>query len=316
MKQQDFIARNHQRWQLFEDIVVSRDKVSTEDLPKLYRQLCHDLATAKARQYSPELVNRLNNLLVMGQTSLYKPSNRVFSGIIDFFSINFKQSLIDIRAYVIWAHILFYGFAGLSAGIVLAFPNEVGVFVDSYTISNIETMYDPLSAHFAKERASDSDFEMFGYYIRNNISIAFQCFAGGLVLGFGTLFYLMYNAVFFGAISGHIINIEYSHTFFSFVITHGAFEFTAIVLSGAAGGVIGKHLISPGQFSRIESLKRAGKRTFPVVLGCFILLLFAAFVEAFWSSSRTIPNEVKYVVGGLCWLWVLLFVFKRGNHAA
>jgi uncharacterized membrane protein SpoIIM required for sporulation len=258
----------------------------------------------------------LNNLVLLGQTTVYKPHNKVFSGVIEFFSVSFKNSLGDIRAYVIWAHVLFYGFAFVSGILVYLFPNQVGVFVDSATISSIEKMYDPTSEHFSKERSSDSDFLMFGHYIMNNISIAFQCFVGGLVVGIGTLFYLMHNAVFFGAISGHIINIEYGSTFFSFVITHGSFELTAIVLSGAAGGVIGKHLIAPGQYSRIESLKMAGKRTFPVILGCFILLLLAAFVEAFWSSSRIVPNEVKYVVGGLCWLWMLLFVFKRGKHAA
>lgn len=311
MKQADFIARTKPQWDLFEQLLVNKNSPIEDDVPKLYRQICHDLATAKARQYSPDLIYKLNNLVLMGQTTLYKPRNKVFTGIIEFFSVSFKQSLADIRAYVLWAHSLFYGFALLSAALVLAFPQQVSVFVDAATISNIEVMYNPLSEHFGKERASDSDFRMFGFYIMNNISIAFQCFVGGLVVGIGTLFYLMYNAVFFGAISAHIVNIDYGSTFFSFVITHGSFELTAIVLSGAAGGVIGKHLIAPGQYTRIESLKRAGTRTFPVILGCFILLILAAFVEAFWSSSRIVPNEIKYIVGGLCWLWVLRFVFAR-----
>lgn len=315
MKQQDFIRLNKSNWELLEKVITDEALIIEHDVPKLYRQISHDLATAKARQYSPELVLRLNNLLLSGQARLYKTQNRFISSIIGFFTVNFKNSLSDIRSYVIWAHILFYGFAAISAAIVIMYPDEVGVFVPSSTISSMESMYDPSSEHYAKERASDSDFLMFGHYIRNNISIAFQCFVGGAIVGLGTLFYLLYNAVFFGAITGHIINIDYGSTFFSFVITHGSFELTAIVLSAAAGGVIGKHLIAPGQYSRIESLKQAGKRTFPVIIGCFILLILAAFVEAFWSSSRIIPNEVKYIVGGLCWLWVLGFVFSRGQNA-
>lgn len=316
MKQEVFVARNSIHWQAFEEMLVDNAQAALSDLPKLYRQICHDLATAKARQYSPDLITSLNNLVLRGQTTLYKPRIKVISGIVAFFSDRFKNSLFDIRAYVIWAHILFYGSAAMVAVLVLAFPNQISVFVDSRTIISIQSMYNPDSAHFAKERASDSDFLMFGHYILNNISIAFQCFAGGLIFGVGTIFYLVYNAVFFGAVSAHIVNIQYGATFFSFVITHGAFELSAIVLSGAAGGVVGKHLIAPGQYSRVESLKQAGKRTFPVILGCFIMLILAAFVEAFWSSSRTIPNEVKYLVGGLCWLWVLTFVFKRSKHAA
>jgi uncharacterized membrane protein SpoIIM required for sporulation len=315
MKQDDFIERNSEKWRLFEEIIANEEKTNSHDIPKLYRQICHDLASAKAREYSPDLVKRINNLLLSGQTTLYKPHNKIVSGIVEFFTLSFKRSLLDIRAYVIWAHVLFYGFAFISAIVVLLFPAQVSLFVDSDTLLSIETMYDPSSEHFLQERPADSDFEMFGHYILNNISIAFQCFAGGLLLGIGTLFYLMHNAVFFGAISAYIVNIEYGSTFFSFIITHGSFELSAIVLSGAAGGVIGKHLIAPGQYSRADSLKMAGKRTFPVILGCFILLVLAAFVEAFWSSSRIIPNEIKYIVGSLCWIWVLVFVFKRGKYA-
>jgi hypothetical protein len=53
-----------------------------------------------------------------------------------------------------------------------------------------------------------------------------------------------------------------------------------------------------------------------VIIGCFLLLILAAFVEAFWSSSRIVPNEVKYFVGAACWLWMLLFVFKRSKYAS
>ncbi|MDT0594755.1 stage II sporulation protein M [Glaciecola petra] len=314
MKQQDFVSRNTNTWQLFENAIQDEALFKQNDMPKLYRQICHDLATAKARQYSPEVIQRINNLLLAGQTRLYKTKNRIFSGIIEFFVVDFKQSLMAIRSYVIWAHIIFYGVAITSASIVIWQPDSVQHFIDNTAVASIEKMYDPSSTHFAKERASDGDFYMFGHYIRNNISIAFQCFVGGILLGLGTLFYLVYNAIFFGAISGHIVNIDYGTTFFSFVITHGSFELTAIVVSAAAGAVIGKHLIAPGQLSRVQALKVAGKRTFPVILGCFILLIFAAFVEAFWSSSSIIPNGVKYSVGGLCWCWVLYFVFKRPKY--
>ena len=45
---------------------------------------------------------------------------------------------------------------------------------------------------------------MFGYYIRNNIGVAFQCFAGGLFAGLGTLFFLAYNGAFAGALAGYL----------------------------------------------------------------------------------------------------------------
>ena len=45
---------------------------------------------------------------------------------------------------------------------------------------------------------------MFGFYIRHNIGIAFQCFAGGLFAGIGSLFYLIYNGAIIGAVAGYL----------------------------------------------------------------------------------------------------------------
>ena len=91
---------------------------------------------------------------------------------------------------------------------------------------------------------------MFGFYIRNNIGVAFQCFAGGLFAGLGTLFFLAYNGAFSGAIAGYLTERGLSSTFYSFVATHSAFELTAIVLSGAAGLRIGHALLAPGRRPR------------------------------------------------------------------
>ena len=87
---------------------------------------------------------------------------------------------------------------------------------------------------------------MFGHYIRNNIGVSFQCFAGGLFAGIGSLFFLAYNGAFGGALAGYLTARGLSSTFYSFVATHSSFELTAIVISGAAGLRIGQALLSPG----------------------------------------------------------------------
>ena len=70
----------------------------------------------------------------------------------------------------------------------------------------------------------------------NNIGIAFQCFAGGLFVGIGSLFFLVFNGAATPArIAGYLTARGLGENFYSFVVTHGAFELTAIVLSGAAG---------------------------------------------------------------------------------
>lgn len=315
MKQTEFVRKRRPEWDRFADVIADTKLAEEADLPKIFRQISHDLAIAKSRQYSPTVINELNDLLLQGQQLLYRPNNHFITPLKHFFKHTFPNQLIQSRSYVLWAHGLFYGFALLFFAITIIEPEFVRNVMANQQVVDIEYMYDPTSEHYAKERESDGDFQMFGFYIYNNISIAFKCFVGGVVLGFGTLYFLLFNAIFFGAVSAHIVNVGYSSTFFSFVITHGAFELTAIVLSAAAGLIIGLSLLSPGQLTRADALKHAATKAFPIIFGAFLFLVVAAFIEAFWSSSRFIPDLVKLIVGSICWIWVLSYVFQRRSRA-
>ncbi|TDF35119.1 stage II sporulation protein M [Alteromonadaceae bacterium M269] len=315
MKQFDFAKQKEADWVLFERVLEDKELARQHDLPKMLRQLSHDLAIAKSRHYSPAVISHLNELLLRGQQQLYKPTNRVVSPFLHFIKDVFPRHLTEMRIAIIWAHALFYGVGLIAFVLTIYEPDFIRHVIPNSQVVGIEEMYDPSSERFKEERASDSDFLMFGHYILNNISIAFRSFVGGLLLGFGALYILFFNAMYIGTISGHIVNVGYGSTFFSFVVTHGSFELTAIVLSAAAGFVMGYRLMAPGELTRADALKQTGKRVVPVVFGAFLLLVIAAFVEAFWSSSQTIPNAVKYTVGAICWLCVLVYTFKRAKNA-
>jgi len=51
-----------------------------------------------------------------------------------------------------------------------------------------------------------------------------------------------------------------------------------------------------------------------LVMGATGMLLFAAFLEAFWSSSTVLPNLVKYFSGAVFWLFVILYFVFAGRH--
>src|SRR5690606_35079700 len=82
-------------------------------------------------------------------------------------------------------------------------------------------------------------------------------------------------------------------------------ELTAIVIAGAAGLRLGLALLAPGRLRRVDALVEAGRVGARLCLGILAMLVFAAFVEAFWSSTGSIPAAVKYGVGGLLWALVL-----------
>ncbi|MCY1393502.1 Stage II sporulation protein M [compost metagenome] len=158
---------------------------------------------------------------------------------------------------------------------------------------------------------------MFGYYIMNNIGIAFQTFASGLLLGVGSLFYLCFNGLLIGALAGHLTEIGYGPSFWSFVIGHGAFELSAIALAGAAGLKLGWAIIAPGQLPRGEALRSAAIVSVQLIYGVLIFLVLAAFIEAYWSSKTTLSVQLKYAVGTALWLLVgaYLALAGRTHHA-
>jgi hypothetical protein len=51
-----------------------------------------------------------------------------------------------------------------------------------------------------------------------------------------------------------------------------------------------------------------------LVIGAATMLLLAAFVEAFWSSSSVIPAALKYLVSALLWLLVIAFLSQAGRR--
>jgi uncharacterized membrane protein SpoIIM required for sporulation len=91
---------------------------------------------------------------------------------------------------------------------------------------------------------------------------------------------------------------------------------SAIVLAGGAGLRIGWALLAPGRLSRRRALVESGKDGAQIVYGVFVLLVLAAFVEAFWSSIGWMPSAVKYGVGGLVWIAVWYWLWRGGRDAA
>lgn len=313
MKQQEFEQRYQGLWDEMEQALEKKQTAELENFPQTYRQLCHHLAIAKNRRYSPYLINRLNQLVLKSHHRLYKHSARFNFQILKFLMFEFPGTLRRNAAYI-WASMALFVVPGLLM-FILCYSNEELVYslMSPETVRSYEDMYDPTARALGRERQSDTDLMMFGYYIKHNIGISFQTFAGGLAFGLGSIFYLLFNGLLIGATAGHLTLVGHTQTFFPFVIGHGAFELTAIVFSGAAGLKIGFALIDPGPYSRIKSLQMASREAIKIIYGTTLMLLIAAFLEAFWSSSSSLAPMVKYSVGAFLWLVVILYCVFAGR---
>lgn len=322
MKQSLFENRHQGEWdhlsRQLDQLERRRNVAQSGDFPNAYRRLCHHLALAQARGYSSLLIDALQQLALRGHQQLYRDRGRLSASLSTFILAGFPRLVREQWRFVLAAALMFLG-SLLGIGLlVYLFPELVYSVLSVEEASQIRGMYDPAAGHLGRsiERAASEDWVMFGYYIMHNIGIAFQTFASGLLFGLGSAFFLFFNGLTIGAVAGHLTQIGSGSTFWSFVIGHGAFELTAIVLAGAAGLLLGWALIAPGRLTRGEALRLAAGKSVLIIGGVVLLLLIAAFVEAYWSSSAVTPTT-KYIVGALLWLLVLgyLLFAGRGRHA-
>ncbi|MDR0475665.1 MAG: stage II sporulation protein M [Treponema sp.] len=316
MTQQNFVSRRQRFWNEFEKMIRSGKKyikTQASSFPRNYRELTQDLNTARAHGFDPSIIERLNTLVLEGNQLLYSGRSFSLRVIADFVLCAFPRS---VRAH--WrslgaAMLVFYGIAFFFGFLCIRNPGMAYEILGEHQAWQLEQMYNPESSHFLVPRKVSSDADMFGFYIYNNISIAFRTFAGGILAGFGSLLILCINAVFLGASAGHIINLDFKSSFFPFVIAHSSFELTAIVFSAQAGLLLGYRFFITRGLTRPASLKEAGKTALPLISGATLMLVIAAGIEAFWSSRHEFPLSLRYGAGAFCWILLTFYFLFAGR---
>ena len=324
MKQRTFEKKHRDDWAEFENTLKKfEDKkaklkgeiLESSQFPFHYRQICHHLTIARDRKYSSVLIQRLEQLALRGHQVFYGSRSSIKFAAVNYLFKEFPQLIRREWRVVVLAHVLFY-IPGLILLVIGLIDQDIPqLFLGGGMVENLNSMYDP-SSNFKEQRPVDSDVYMWGYYIWNNVRIGFQCFAGGILGTLGSLFFLLYNGLFFGAASAHIINVGYQSTFFSFVIGHSGLELTGIVLAGAAGIKMGYALLNPGRLTRLNALKANAIIAVRILYGASFMIFLAAFIEAYWSSNIHIPNSVKYIFGGTMWFLILFYFLYAGRKNA
>jgi uncharacterized membrane protein SpoIIM required for sporulation len=326
MKQTQFEQRHETEWTALAAWLSTRSRVRAAhppspamddgDFAAAYRRTCQHYALAERRGYSATLLARLRDLVHRGHVVLYRPPAIRWRSAVEFVAADFPRLVRRYRGHLAVSAALF--FLPLIACILLLQwrPELVHTVYDAEQLAKYESMYDPANADEKLGRSGGTDVRMFGHYVMNNVSVGFRTFASGLLGAIGPVFMLIFNGVMIGTVAGHLTAIGYGGPLWRFAVGHSAPELLAIVIAGAAGLLIGMALIAPGQRTRARALVEDGVDGARLILGVFAMLVFAAFVEAFWSSIGWMPDSVKFSVGGLLWLLILLWLWRGGRDPA
>jgi len=303
----DFEHRNAARWAEYEALLDAAGKRGARDprlveLPRRFREMCLDLSIAEARMYGTRITERLNALVIRGYGLLYRKQRGGWDRFAHLITTGFPRAVRrDLKLFWLCSAAFWLPFFAmmLSEAYDMRWIQSV---LGAEGMANMESMYGGQEQQVAHLRSEyGSNFMMFCFYIWNNVSIDFRIFAGGILGGLGTLFFLLFNGVYIGAAAGYANHACDPSSFWSFVSGHSSYELIGMVIAGMAGMKIGLAMLKPGRLPRPRALVAAARDALPLLYGAALLTTLAAVVEGFWSAQPVDPM-VKFVVGIAGWI--------------
>ena len=190
----DFESANARYWEELEAQVLQPvEELNPDRFLSLYRLCCEHLVLSQARGFPVHISERLGSVTARAHQIIYRRSEFGLARVADLLLRQFPLMVRGHWGYVALATACLM-VPTLALGVaVYLHPDLILSIVDRNTAASFEEMYSPAAQAIGRARNVDSNWMMFGYYIMHNIGIGFQCFACGILLGLGSLYYLAYN---------------------------------------------------------------------------------------------------------------------------
>lgn len=301
------VARKSARWgefQLIADRVTAGglDVLAAQELPEFaagYREVAADLARARTYGADPATVQRLERLVAAGHNALYRAERQTWRRIWEFISRECPGAIVESWRYVLLAFLCCMVPAAGGYALLRARPELAPELLPDVMLERAEAgaARTQVGKGYVLLPGSDRPV-MAASIITNNVRVAFSAFASGVVLGVGSLIALAMNGLMLGAASGHFANVGMLGYLWTFVLGHGFLELFAIWVAGAAGFLLGRALIAPGELTRKDALVLAGRKAMRMVGAVVLFLVVAGTIEGFVSSSSWSVTARAMVSGG------------------
>jgi uncharacterized membrane protein SpoIIM required for sporulation/uncharacterized RDD family membrane protein YckC len=280
-----------------------------------YREVAADLARARTYGVDARVLAYLERMVGAGHNALYGLRGVRRVPVSRLLLRGLPAAAYRARAYVAAAALLFAVPAVIGWTIVREQPAIVHEILPDGMIARAEAG--------ASERVEGRGYAqapspylplVASRIIANNVQVAFGAFAFGVTAGIGTVAVLAFNGLFFGAVLALFANYGLAGWLLTFVAGHGVLELTAIFIAGAAGLLVARAIVAPGDLTRRDALVSQGRWAVLLVGAAACLLLIAGTIEGFLSASGA-PAAFKFGVSVASAVLVGL-LFAAGRRAA
>ncbi len=292
MRETKFIEQNKEKWTEFEDLLKEKDK-DPDRLNKLFVEITDDLSYSRTFYPNRSVRYYLNGLAQSLFHNIYKNRKRK-NRFVNFWTRELPQVVWESRREFLIAFTVFwlaFGIGMLSCAMDIDFPRTIlgDAYVDM-TEKNIEKN-DPMAVY--KQR---NEVDMFLGITLNNLWVDFLTFVSGVLAGIGTLGVLIKNAIMIGAFQFFFVEKGVFWESFLTVWIHGTIEISTIIISAAAGLALGRGLVFPGTYSRLQAFQISARRGLKILMGVVPLTILAGFFEGFLTRHTDTPDVLRLAI--------------------
>lgn len=318
-----FLAEGRPRWQELERLLARVEQqglraLGVDDIRRfgrLYKQITSDLLYAKSRVLSADVHEYLNDLVARAYAQIYARRRLSLRGLGAFFARTFPQTFRRTARFTGAAMLTFVVAAGIGFAAVKLEPRARLYLLPAdhrhtdpaARVRRIETSGEVLS--------SGESATFTAFLFTHNLRVTFLCFALGITFGVGTLLVLFFNGLVLGAVASLYHEAGVGLFFWAWILPHGVPELFETFLAGAAGLLMGRALLSPGERTRGEALREAAGDAIRLVLGGVPILVIAGFIEATVSQIHEphLPYPAKLAFAALLALALALYLGLAGR---
>ena len=288
MREAAFVRQNKDKWATFENALSNRTILAPDKLSDLYIEITDHLSYAKTFYTGSKTEMYLNTLASQAHQKIYKTKREPKNRILQFWKTEFPTLFYHHQRELLIAFLVFAFFTTVGA---FSSANE-GEFVrsilgDRYvnmTLENIEND-DPMAVY-----KQMGEVNMFLGITINNVRVALMAFAFGILLGIGTLYIMMQNAIMLGSFQYFFYDKELLWESMRTIWIHGTIEISVIIIAGCAGLVLANGMLFPGTYTRLESFKRGVKNGLKIMLSTVPFFIVAGFLEGFVTRHTEMPD--------------------------
>ena len=311
MREGQFIKRNIRRWKNYQEQSEDPDEVASR-----FMHLVDDLSYAKTFYPFSNTVRYINGLAARIFLSIYRNKKEERNRIYQFLAIDLPLTVQKHHRTLLFTFAFFA--ICIAIGVFSAIQDQTfvrAVLGDDYvdmTERNIANG-DPFGVY-----KDQNEFFMFVRIAFNNIMVAFRCFVLGIFFGIGTMYVLFQNGLMIGVFEYMFFAKGLGLESILVIFIHGTLEISAIVIAGSAGIILGKSILFPGTYTRLQSLNKGARDAVKIVVTLVPIFIIAAIFEGYVTRHTDMPIWVSLsiLLGSLGFiLWYFVFhPIKVANH--